>query len=581
VKQFAIIILLLGATTALRAQDSLAHHTALDSIQSKFNNQSDSIQKKFAAPLNKIDNRINKLHHQKDSLTHLNLPTKDVTHQLDSLNQLQSAKTQEINASIQNLKKKTLGKVSDLHLPPQAKSEIAKLTKSISSYSVPTDFFKGMDLNIASLLVPSLSLPSSFSIPSMSIPSLQKLDIKNIAQLPSLEKYKNELSQATQLKSKANAKELEKLALKEATQIGGMKELQGQEGKLSEVKSELDKAKDANPQQAAQMAVNHFAGKEQQLKAAMEQVSKYKQKYSSIKSLADIPKRPPNPLKGKHWYERTIVGMNYFIMNKSYTMVDFNPYVGWKFTPHLSATIGWNERIGISHWNFHTNTYDRVWGIRTAVNYSWTHGIVFKIAPEVMDAYVPTTRNLDQKHEVSVLGFYAGIRKDFPIYKKIKGYSEVLYNFTQSSGRNIYGDPVSFRIGIETSLQRKVKKGQSNVISPKSILDSYSKKFKAIKSPKDSFDIICKDKLYGVVTINGDTLVKPLFTSIQKFMKKTSPYFIVSKENKFGAIDNKGRMVIKLEKDKSNQIKRELVRREIEHLNFDNVSRDANYFKPK
>jgi hypothetical protein len=322
----------------------------------------------------------------------------------------------------------------------------------------------------------------------------------------------------------------------------------------------------------------------------MDQVSKYKQKYSSIKSLADIPKRPPNPLKGKPWYERTIVGVNYFILNKSYTMVDFNPYVGWKFTPHLSATIGWNERIGISHWNFHTNAYDRLWGIRTAVNYSWTNGIVFKVTPEVMDAYVPTTGNLDQKHEVSVWGFYAGVRKDFPIYKKIKGYSEVLYNFTQSPGRNVYGDPVSFRIGIETSLtpmhlskkaREAAKKAQSQVRNAASILKAYEKRFKAIKSPKDSFDIICVKKLFGVVTIHGDTLIKPQFSSIQKFMKRTSPYFIISKENKFGAIDNKGRILLPIEKSNSKKVRSELIKRESEHFDLNKESQNIRYYQPK
>jgi hypothetical protein len=230
VKQFAIIILLLGATTALRAQDSLAHHTALDSIQSKFNHQSDSIQEKFAAPLNQLNRNINKLHHRKDSLSKLNLPTQSVTRKLDSLQKVQSSKTQELNASIGKLKKESLAKVSSLHLPPQAQGEIDKLSKSISGYSVPANFFQtkipGMNLPLNK--VPSLNLPSNFIISSMSIPSLQKLDIKNMAQLPSLEKYKNELSQVTQLKSKANAKELEKLALKEAGQVSGMKELQGQ-----------------------------------------------------------------------------------------------------------------------------------------------------------------------------------------------------------------------------------------------------------------------------------------------------------------------------------------------------------------
>ena len=213
-----------------------------------------------------------------------------------------------------------------------------------------------------------------------------------------------------------------------------------------------------------------------------------------------------------------------------------------------------------------------------------------------MNAWIPTNGNPDQKHEAAVWALYAGVRKDFPIYKKIKGYSEVLYNFTQSPGKNIYGDPVSFRLGIETSLasllprRRAGDEAQKNVITPQSILNQYRDKFK-IRSPKDSFHILTHDQLCGVVSINGDTLIKPQFTSIEISLlprrragdeaqeRKSSLYFIVSKENKFGAVDNKGRMILPIDKSKSKQVKRELIKREIEHIDFNKVSREIRYFK--
>ncbi|MBS1680974.1 MAG: hypothetical protein JST48_04625, partial [Bacteroidetes bacterium] len=44
--------------------------------------------------------------------------------------------------------------------------------------------------------------------------------------------------------------------------------------------------------------------------------------------------------------------------------------------------------------------------------------------------------------------------KSFPIYKNVSGYSEVLYNFVQKPGRNIYGDPVTFRFGMEVKFKK-------------------------------------------------------------------------------------------------------------------------------
>jgi hypothetical protein len=121
------------------------------------------------------------------------------------------------------------------------------------------------------------------------------------------------------------------------------------------------------------------------------------------------------------------------------------------------------------------------------------------------------------------------------------------------------------------------RKAKSNVISAASILDQYKVNFK-IRSAKDSFHIICRDHLYGVVSVKGDTLIKPQFASIEKFMKKTSLHFIVSKENKFGAVDNKGRMILRIEKSNAKQVKRELIKREIEHFDLKKAAQETRYY---
>lgn len=481
IKRLLLTFLSAGCSLVyLQAQDSLLQKTrgkadsayqyqthAVDSIQKSFHHRTDSVQRAFASPVKKLQGEIDHLSHKKDSLSRLNLPTQSVTHKIDSLQQAKTSKVKEMNASVEKIKKESLSKVNSLHLPPQAQGEVDKLSKSISGYSVPTNFFqlpntqlntalKIPGMNLPGVKVPSLNLPSNLSIPSANIPSLQKLNLNT--QLPSLEKYKQELSQVTQLKSKVNEKELEKLALKEAAQVSGMKELQGQEGKLADVKSQLDQVKEAKPEQVTKMAVNHFAGKEQELKSAMDQVSKYKQKYSSVKSLAELPKRPPNPLKDKPWIERVVPGVNYYIQFKQTTLVDVNPYLTWRFDPHLSVAVGWNQRIGIRHGHFGTAIADQVYGPRIAASYLWQHGFVFRLAPEVMNAQIPQAAVGDPSSREWVWGVFAGIRKDFTIYKSIKGYSEVLYNFVQHPKKNLYGDQVSFRLGIEVMLKKKQPK---------------------------------------------------------------------------------------------------------------------------
>src|SRR5258705_6495799 len=162
------------------------------------------------------------------------------------------------------------------------------------------------------------------------------------------------------------------------------------------------KGAEALDQQQLQPAVNHFASKEKELQSAMGTISKYKQKYSSVKSLAELPKRAPNPLKDKPWIERVVPGLNYFILSRHYTFVDFNPYVGWRFYSKLTASIGWSERIGISHGNASTSEYDRVYGVRANVSYLWTQGFIFRVSPELMSAYIPTSATPDIKEQTLV-----------------------------------------------------------------------------------------------------------------------------------------------------------------------------------
>ena len=440
----------------------------VDSIHKQFVHRTDSLQKAYAAPHNKIQSSINRLNHKKDSLSKLHLPTLSVTHKIDSLQKAQTAKLKELNGKIDKVKNETLTKVSSLHLPPEAQKEIDNLTKNIHSFKVPHDFFKLPGMNFipktTSILSNfSLSLPSNLSIPAVKIPSLQKFNL-NTKQLPSLSQLEGSLGkELKQLQSAASMKSIEQTVTKELSQNAEVKSLLKEEAQVKDMTSQLSKMKDAKgakdlAEKQLMPAVNHFAGKEKELQSAMGEISKYKQKYSSVKSLSELPKRAPNPLKEKPWIERVVPGLNYFILRKHSTFVDFNPYICWRFNPKLTASIGWSERIGISHGNASTSKYDRVHGARVNASYLWTHGFIFRISPELMSAYVSTSSTRDTNEQALVFGLFGGVRKDFKIYKGIIGYSEAMYNFIQKPGQDLYGDRLSLRLGIEVKIKKKPKK---------------------------------------------------------------------------------------------------------------------------
>ena len=66
--------------------------------------------------------------------------------------------------------------------------------------------------------------------------------------------------------------------------------------KLAEL-NDPAKAKEKAVAMAKEKAVDHFDGKPEQLKAAMDKISKYKQKYSSVPSIKDLPKSEFHPTR--------------------------------------------------------------------------------------------------------------------------------------------------------------------------------------------------------------------------------------------------------------------------------------------
>ncbi len=581
-KTIAYTILLIAfAGLGANAQDSLARVVQkkdsaikfsdhkVDSVHKQFVHQTDNLQKAYAAPMKELHTAIGRLNHKKDSLNRLHLPTNSLTHKIDSLEKAQARKLNELNGKIQKVKQETLSGISSLHLPPQAQTEINALTKNIKNFSVPSNFFQlpGMSLKIPGIANTSmLSLPTNLSIPNANIPSLQRLSFN---QLPALSKLQGSLGVVKQLQSTSNLESIEKTITSQLAQTAEAKSLLQQTSQVTMVEKKLSSLKNSkNPDSLARQelkpALNHFIGKDKELQSAMSQISKYKQKYTSLQGLDKIPKRVPNPLKSKPWTERLVPGLNYFIQSKTYVMVDFNPYIGWKFNPKLTASIGWNERIGISKGSIHTNMYDRVYGVRGSVSYSWTHGFIFRLSPEAMMAYVPTVNSTDIKQQAMVYGLFGGVRRDFKLYKNLIGYSEGVYNFIQKPGRNIYGDQVSFRMGIELKLK---KKGKSNL----AMVNPSTLRRRALKM-KDTINIVRKEKFFAVLTVKGDTLVPLKYQRIKKFVSDDGKlYFIVKKDKKYGALYSSGKEFIPISHLESVLVKLEIIDRVRKQFNLDRM----------
>jgi len=445
--------------------DSTARNSnqALTQLQSRFRHSADSLQTSYRAPITLLNQKMARLRHQKDSLSALKLPTSSVTKEIKSLQKEQQRRLREMDKRMNELKKKTLGQLDQLQLPPDAKKELARFTQSVNRFSVPRNFFQSpLNTNLpGSLNLNTGTLPSGINAPNGNLPNVNTA-VPGTQELTKVEgALSKDVQQAQQL-STLNEKTVEQDAVKAAQQNSAVNGIVKEQSQVQALEKQVqglnpEKGLPATDKQLP-AAVNHFAGKEKELQAAMGQISKLKEKYSNVTSLSELPKRPPNPLKGKPWQERLIPGLNYFVQGRQATLVDLTPMVGWRFNPKLTISLGWNERLAVRHGSVSTHQQERVFGVRTTAQYLWQHGIIFQVSPELMWAYVPMGGTLDTRHQKAIFGVYSGVRKNFPIYKMVSGYSEVLYHFSQVPGENIYGDRLVFRFGFEVKLKKKEKK---------------------------------------------------------------------------------------------------------------------------
>jgi hypothetical protein len=464
----------------------------VDSIRTSFNLGADSIRNEYQSAIAKIDAQKNKVNSTIDSLQRFKLPTGKYTGKLDSLNQLSSNTTSKYTAKLDELKSKTTGKLNALDLPPEYKEPIQGLTKNVDGL--------GLDgaAKIPGLEIPGYSLPKIEGIGDITskageIGEIGKIgDLGNLGgNLPKVETPVGDLGQVTQqangyqddLKNITggnlnDVQQMPKTIEEQAGKIEGVQELQKQSGVVDGYKDKVgnlgdpNAAKEKGVEMAKEAAIDHFAGKQEQLKAAMDKISKYKQKYSSVSSLKDLPKRPPNAMKGKPFMERLVPGLYFQYQQKNYNLFDFNLYAGYRISGRFTSGLGWNQRYAYDRrkheWNSRQGS---IYGPRAYVDFKLGKGFIAHLETEVMNTFVPSTLRTftDIGHREWVWGMMTGMKKEYKIYKNLKGTVLLQYNLFNPKFKAPYVDRLNSRIGFEYTLKKKTskKKDDQKKTSPK------------------------------------------------------------------------------------------------------------------
>ena len=451
----------------------LPSFSKIDSIRNNFNLAADSIKTQYKKNLSEIDAQTNRLNHGIDSLQRLNLPTEKYTKSLDSLNQLRQNTVAKFTSKLTALKAKTTDKLNALDLPSEYKEPIQELTHKIDGLNLGTG-----DIKIPELDIPGYSLPKIDGIVDLTSKAGEIGNVGNLGNLPDIKTPAGDLGNVTQQAkayqddikniTQGNLNEVQNLPETiedQASKIDGLDQLQKQSGVIAEQKAKLEdfkdpeKAKEKAVALAKKAAVDHFAGKQDQLKAAMEKISKYKQKYSSVSSIKDLPKRPPNPMKSKPFMERLVPGLYLQYQQRNSYLLDVNPYLGYKLTGRFTTGLGWNHRYAYDKNSRAFSSRSKISGPRGYVDFKLGKGFLAHVEGESMNTFVPSTLrgNPDTGEREWVWSFMTGLKKEYRIYKNLKGTALIQYNLFNRYYKAPYVDRLNSRIGFEYVVKKRRK----------------------------------------------------------------------------------------------------------------------------
>lgn len=291
-------------------------------------------------------------------------------------------------------------------------------------------------------------------------------ELQELPQMDQLNEVSDQLKEAKEMLPQTN--KLTETAENEAKNLKGIKALEAQKGEIGDMPGGLDQVKDQEHfkeelvNKAKEKAVDHFAGHADKLQAAQSKLADIKRKYpEGVSSIKDLPKRRPNPLKGKPFKERLVLGLTVQIHPDKIPNVDLSPFAGFKVSPRFSFGLGGNYRL-VSKPKFKGLTSDgAVYGYRAFTELMVHKGFFLHAEYEMLKTLVRDSIHFGASEKILekewVDGLLIGIGKEYKIGGLVKGNMQVLYNFLNEPN-SPYKEKVMVRFGFSFQLKDKIKK---------------------------------------------------------------------------------------------------------------------------
>ncbi len=206
--------------------------------------------------------------------------------------------------------------------------------------------------------------------------------------------------------------------------------VQEQAGELSQESMSMD--------QVQKKAIDHFAGKQEALEKARGNLNKYKGRFDEVKSVMELPKNPlkRHPLMGVEWYKRIQPGLQWQLGKGDAFRIDIGPRLSYLVTDKLEIGAAAQARatIGKAVPSWASLNYDRVWGYNLFGSYEIRKGFYGQISYERLNTQVILLAGQQERsaERLWVEGLRVGAGKRYTIYKRLRGYSLIEYNFSPS-----------------------------------------------------------------------------------------------------------------------------------------------------
>ncbi|MEL7002316.1 MAG: hypothetical protein AAFN93_06225 [Bacteroidota bacterium] len=209
---------------------------------------------------------------------------------------------------------------------------------------------------------------------------------------------------------------------------------------------------------AYEAAVEHFAEHQGVLKSTQTKLLAYKGKYTSLPSIKNIPKRKPNPYEGKALKQRLAPGIQIEVQRANYTGIDLAPFIGYKFNSRLTVYGGYLYRFTFDRdeRSFVFGENTRTYGPRVFANYQVFKGFFATLSFDRIRTNISGSGKILESNSQWVNGGFIGIGKQYQFAKKINGSIQGLFNFLHDD-QSPYQKKFNIRMALELEWRQKAK----------------------------------------------------------------------------------------------------------------------------